>query len=387
MPHEAEIIKGIPLSSRLPEDKLIWTETQNGLFSGRSAYKLAVKLDHHGNRGQSSDCSQFRRFWRRMWSLPIPHKARHFGWRACRESLPTKSNLMKRKVLTEDACEVCGEASETTGHVLWSCPKAQEAWTCSKLVMIPDNAVGTSFLDLMWQLLMVEDIGDESAAKVLTIAWALWHNRNEMRNGGARKSGQMVVHWARENLAEYAAAMEMSTQNELVVGHNVLWTPPRAGSVKINVDGATFAKQKNTGVGVLIRDDKGQLRAALTRKFRASLDAVGIEAKAMETGLLFAKDRGFTDVTLEGDSLILINALCAISSPPSSVASIVERLQEICMDFRRIEFSHTQRQGNMSAHILAKHAVSIDNYIIWIEEEPCCIEQALIYDVFSFSRM
>ena len=35
--HEAELTKSIPLSSRLPEDKLIWALSPNGQFSVRSA--------------------------------------------------------------------------------------------------------------------------------------------------------------------------------------------------------------------------------------------------------------------------------------------------------------------------------------------------------------
>lgn len=42
LPHEVDVIKSMPISSRLPPDKLIWTETRNGLFMVRSAYKLAV---------------------------------------------------------------------------------------------------------------------------------------------------------------------------------------------------------------------------------------------------------------------------------------------------------------------------------------------------------
>lgn len=45
---------------------------------------------------------------------------------------------------------------------------------------------------------MIERGSDEAAARVLTIAWALWHNRNEVRNGGVRKSGQGLVQWALE---------------------------------------------------------------------------------------------------------------------------------------------------------------------------------------------
>nr|POE78255.1 hypothetical protein CFP56_62649 [Quercus suber] len=47
---------------------------------------------------------------------------------------------------------------------------------------------GVSFLDVMWQLMMVDGGSDEAAARMVTIAWTLWHNRNEMRNGGVQKS-------------------------------------------------------------------------------------------------------------------------------------------------------------------------------------------------------
>ena len=37
LPHEAELIKSIPLSSCLPEDTIVWAATPNGLFTVRSA--------------------------------------------------------------------------------------------------------------------------------------------------------------------------------------------------------------------------------------------------------------------------------------------------------------------------------------------------------------
>ena len=44
LPFEVEIIEGIPLSNHMPVDKKIWSETTNGIFSVRSAYKIALDM-------------------------------------------------------------------------------------------------------------------------------------------------------------------------------------------------------------------------------------------------------------------------------------------------------------------------------------------------------
>ena len=121
--HEADLIKGIPLSVQLPEDKLIWAGNKNGKFSVRSAYRLPME-GTWSNTGSNSNDRQLRGFWRFVWLIPIPHKVRHFTWRACRNILPTKENLMHRKVLQEDWCEECKAESKTTGHLFWICPRA-----------------------------------------------------------------------------------------------------------------------------------------------------------------------------------------------------------------------------------------------------------------------
>ena len=207
LPHEADSIKSIPISARLPPDKLIWSETPNGLFTVRSAYKLAVNLLSLPNKGATSDASKVRSFWRRIWSIPVPHKIRHFMWRACRNALPTKDNLLCRKIVQDEVCEDCKEATESVYHVLWECQKAKEARECSKMVFPAPGGSSLSFLDVMWKLLMQEDVGEEHVAQVATTAWALWHNRNEVRCGGASKTGRQIFSWAAEYLREYRAAI------------------------------------------------------------------------------------------------------------------------------------------------------------------------------------
>ena len=188
----------------------------------------------------------------------------------------------------------------------------------------------------MWQVLMVDGVEVAQVARVVTIAWPLWHNKNELRNGGEKKSGQALVQRAMDHLTEYEAAGDC---------------------FKVNVDGTTFfSKQKATGLGVVIRDDKGRVEAALCRRIDVPLGAVEAEAKAWEAGLLFAKDVSVHEVVLEGDSLVVYNALCGTSPPPSSVASIVLGMQDLCKEFRKIDVFHIRRQGNKPAHLLAKHA-------------------------------
>ncbi|KAF3953180.1 hypothetical protein CMV_021352 [Castanea mollissima] len=68
LPHEAEVVLGIPVSSRLPEDSFIWAWTNHGTFTVKSAYVVAQKwLKERNSRpaiGGSSDSSKMRSIWK-----------------------------------------------------------------------------------------------------------------------------------------------------------------------------------------------------------------------------------------------------------------------------------------------------------------------------------
>ena len=69
--------------------------------------------------------------------------------------------------------------------------------------------------------------------------------------------------------------------------------------------------------------------------------------------------------------------------PPTSIAAIVEGIHVLGSEIDVINFSHVRRSGNKPAHILARQALSLVNNVIWVEETSCCIQQALIQDVFG----
>ena len=127
LPHEAAVILGIPLSNRLPYDNISWGLTPNGDFSTKSAYNLIVALDNNGVAGSSNFDSQCK-FWKKLWSLKMPNKVKHFAWRACNNALPTMVNLAHRNISSSNVCELCKTAPEDTLHALWACSKLEVVW-------------------------------------------------------------------------------------------------------------------------------------------------------------------------------------------------------------------------------------------------------------------
>ncbi|XP_075636907.1 uncharacterized protein LOC142609178 [Castanea sativa] len=97
------------------------------------------------------------------------------------------------------------------------------------------------------------------------------------------------------------------------------WNPLAQGCYKVNVDGAMFNKRKQTGIGVVIRDDVGEVIAAMSKRMAVPLGALETEAKAMETAVCFAVDVGIRDVIFEGDSLLIYNALHDLGLSPAAI--------------------------------------------------------------------
>lgn len=113
------------------QDQLVWKENSKNQFSVRLAYHVALRL-------QQRDCVEYSAArtdistWKKILSLNIPPKVRTFIWRACSKILPTQYNLSRRKMRIEPQCVICCREAETTGHLLWSCPLARNAWAFAR---------------------------------------------------------------------------------------------------------------------------------------------------------------------------------------------------------------------------------------------------------------
>ena len=240
---------------------------------------------------------------------------------------------MRRGVVQDQVCDECRKDEKSTGHLLWSCPKAREVWSCTKITVPLSLEKAYTFFDLPWGLMMEERVEVDVVAKFVCTAWAIWYNRNVARHGGQQRNGKELVSWVAHYTKEYKEANKGMDCTTMAVEAQDTWSLPLANVFKVNVDAVVFARQKAVGDGVIVRDDKGRLEAVMCKKIQAPLGVMEAEAVAHEAGLVFAKDISIHNFILEGDSLIIHNALCETSNPPSSVATVIQGMQDLCRDF------------------------------------------------------
>ena len=91
--HDVEMIMRLRLSDRIEDDFLAWHYEKFGIFSVRSACRLALKAQYLMNGQGSSTCHDGnRRLWNLIWSAPIPQKVKIFAWRLACDGLATQGN-------------------------------------------------------------------------------------------------------------------------------------------------------------------------------------------------------------------------------------------------------------------------------------------------------
>ena len=112
-----------------------------------------------------------------IWKLKVPGKIKHFLWKVCSDCLPTKVNLMKREILANPTCHLCGRIAEDTKHALWDCEAVKAVWCMDFSWVNWVEAAHGSFLDLVDRLISKPRVAELFA----TTAWSIWTHRNKSR--------------------------------------------------------------------------------------------------------------------------------------------------------------------------------------------------------------
>lgn len=198
-----------------------------------------------------------------------------FCWQACNEALLTIENLYNRKILELPLCFSCGKANETAFHALWECEKIHAAWG-------PDF---NSLRKLTYQPLTVMDLicklGQEGRnVELFTVmAWFIWCRRNKCHVNEPSIPVDKLPEAALKSLSEFQGKQPAGTTHLKPTAPK--WQPPPKDTYKINYDSAIFSKSEEAGIGVVIRNERGEVMASLAKKVNKSSEGVeAIEAMA-----------------------------------------------------------------------------------------------------------
>lgn len=124
---DADEICSIKLPRSGGSDVLAWHYEKSGVFSVRSAYRLAVSIQNHSNTTTSSSSGEAddRSIWDIIWKAKVPEKVKVFGWRVAIGTLATKRNKWKRTLETDSTCNICGACEEDEFHAVVACTKSR----------------------------------------------------------------------------------------------------------------------------------------------------------------------------------------------------------------------------------------------------------------------
>ena len=92
----------------------------------------------------------------------------------------------------------------------------------------------------------------------------------------------------------------------------------------MNIDGAFFDADNTTGLGVVIRNEQGQVMVSLLEHLPLPSSVIEVEALATRRGLELAVETRFRNIVLESDSQILITALQGDSYSSASFGHLVK---------------------------------------------------------------
>ena len=118
---EAAEVRKMALCRTQQCDILTWPFNADGKYTVKSGYQSLLAKIHRQQPGPSSSDS-LKPLWQAIWQLKVPDKVKSLVWRACQNSLPTKMNLVKRRLIMDDKCD----QHEDVHSALYLCPKLAE---------------------------------------------------------------------------------------------------------------------------------------------------------------------------------------------------------------------------------------------------------------------
>ncbi|KAM6545226.1 hypothetical protein CsatB_025962 [Cannabis sativa] len=372
---DAEKILSIPLFYSAGADKWHWGFDKSGEYTVSSAYKFQQ------DQKNESIADVDTRFWQRFWKIKVPPKALNLVWRALTNCLPTRVQLISRHVSVQRTCPRCQIAAETAFHALLSCPRAYTCWFAAGLAsgVVADQTFGN------WFVAAAARWNDDNLRLAVMLCWAIWQARNDQVWKGNSRTSRYILALAGGNLNQWRYAQDKTfvpSQFNLKPNEGgELWTKPVGNTIKINVDAAIFESQNRYGFGWVARNNEGRLLWAKSSSFCGSVSAEFAEALGLKKVLSWLKDNDLSNVVIESDSLVTIQAVRSSISFSSTFGFCVTECQSLLSNLCDVDLCFIKRYANRVAHHLARASVSYADCMYRESNVPATLMDVIRLDI------
>ncbi|XP_050233580.1 uncharacterized protein LOC126682069 [Mercurialis annua] len=349
----SDILK-IPLSRRLPPDKVFWYPNKNGFYTVKSGYYKACAIINRESASSSSSAITSNEIWKRIWNCSIQPKIKHFLWRICHGALPCTDNLVKRSVPVLNCCPRCGVSPENDLHALKNCDEVRGIWLLSPLSLRSDSFQASSMVERMNH--MFTSLKGEDIQTFLTCLWVIWNDHNNIVFNNKRVPLPLLFRC----VSEFSSINSGSRGRHRTTPENVSWKAPPANAFKVNSDAAVALHRNMSVAATVCRDATGKVLKCGVKILHGIVDVELAEAQGIMLGLQMAITIPGLKMVVESDALNVIHRL----QHPSLFLDNIQLVIEDCLDLVKdadVVFQHVRRNDNTVAHTLAKWGVFFDS--------------------------
>jgi hypothetical protein len=153
--------------------------------------------------------------------------------------------------------------------------------------------------------------------------------------------------------------------------------------VKNELDAAIDVKRKKIGLGVVVKDDRREMQAAMTQVIPYLTDPIVAESMATWRAISFYRECGFNKMFLEGDSLMVVSELCKVTPCTRIYGALIEDTRSHLALLEESEVRHIRCTANVAAHQLAQMALVYSLNFVWNEACPHFILNTVLDEKLS----
>lgn len=345
-----------PPHALLNEDALAWNGSVDGIFSTSHAYSYTLESKNL----QAPDIFSC------IWKWRGPERVKVFLWKAARGILMTNQIRFRRGFSESDRCPICHQNTESTLHLFRDCGVAKVVWLNLKLDIPTPFFEETSFE--RWMLFNLRSVSSVDFGKwnlifAITLD-RLWWARNELVFKQITPSSACTTTRIKHLVDEVQNSDRLLNGLCRKVSHqllnsNINWEVPVLGYAKLNCDGAVRSFNEKAACGGVLRDDNGAFLWGFAVKL-GRCTVTQAELWAIIHGLKLAKERGYSKIMVESDSLTAVKFINGGCLHSHQCKPLVNEIHKLMAELESIQVSHVFREANQVADRLANCGLSLD---------------------------